>query len=71
MNTSKLKNVSFDFSKRVTFVREYLDYFYRKQKVDNEVNKFKLDNTSSLAFEKCALPGIYDTKNKKKSLKII
>lgn len=59
MNTSELKNVSFDFSKRVTFLREYLDYFYRKQKVDNEVNKSKLDNnTSSLAFEKCALPEV-------------
>lgn len=44
MKTSELKNVSVNFSKRVMLLREYLDYFYRKQKVDNKVNKSKLDN---------------------------
>lgn len=38
-------------------LRECPDYFYRKQKVDNQVNKSKLDNTFSMAFVKCALPG--------------
>lgn len=33
MNTSELKNVSFDFSKRVTFLREYLDYFSENKKL--------------------------------------
>lgn len=46
MNTSELKNVFVNFSKRVMFLRECLDYFYRKQKADNEINKFKLDNLS-------------------------